>query len=112
MDGALPEPLHHIAKDLFPSFPSLPQATDWLMEEHLGLLLDLTPYMSRCAHSLRSDASMARAHHLFVSQGLAARCDRCPSSHSCHTLTRLSASAGLRSMPILTAARVIGEKEA
>jgi CBS domain-containing protein len=86
MDGAVPEPLAHIAKDLFPGCPSLPQATDWLLEEHLGLMLDLTPYMSRCAHTLHCDASMARAHHLFV-------------------------SAGLRSLPILCRGHLVGTNE-
>jgi len=65
-----PEHLHRFANELFPAFPSLRRATDWLAENHLEMEIDLTPYIAPCAHTLRSDASMARAHHLFVSTGL------------------------------------------
>jgi len=66
----VPEPLHLIANDLFPSYPSLRRALEWLCQPHLKLMLDLEPYMSRVAHTLNADASLARAHHLFVSVGL------------------------------------------
>jgi CBS-domain-containing membrane protein len=72
--------------DLFPTIPSLAQATQWITEDHTNLMIDLAPYMTRCAHTLQSDASMARAHHLFV-------------------------TAGLRSLPILSTGSFLGTNE-
>jgi len=71
MDAAgMPEPLHNITNELFPTYPSLREATDWLLEEHLQLMLALIPYTRPCAQTLQKSASMARAHYLFVSGGL------------------------------------------
>jgi len=59
-----------IIQDMFPSYPSIKEATAWATEEHRKMYINLLPYANTNAYTVRSNACMRRVYTLFRGMGL------------------------------------------
>jgi chloride channel 7 len=59
-----------IIQDMFPSYPSIKEATAWATEDQLAQYINLLPYANTNAYTVRSNACMRRVYTLFRGMGL------------------------------------------